>query len=205
MSVLDKYLDQVYVAKSQQDYDDALQLRYEHICKWNDYQEDKGTAALSIGDQFDAYTNYIVHRGEDGKVDGILRLIRRSPHGFFMERYLTLSDHLNVSDRTIELCELVTHKDQRTNTWIIGSILIRLGRYLIDQKASSMAAISIDAMHPTMIRLGFDKVGQGYMTGWNKRMTLFVCDDLKRVLRNIIMVSPPPFRMAIADYYGIEL
>lgn len=196
------HMKHVSLAKTQEDFYDAMYLRYLHICKWNNYEEDQGDPYKSIGDKHDKYSDYIIHRDDEGEVNGALRLIRPNEHGFFMERYFSLSDYIDVDQNTLELCELVTHEDHRMNFLIIGRILIRLGKYLLDKDVKSAAAISIDAMHPVMMKLGFQKTGNEIMTGWNKKMTLFYTDRLDDIIENIIDISPSMLRPAIADYYG---
>lgn len=202
MPSFEEHMSHVSMARSRQDYDEAMMLRYLHICKWNSYEKDRGDPWKSIGDKHDNYTDYIMHREDNGQVSGILRLIKPSEHGFFMEQYFNLSDYLPVNERTLELCELVTHEDYRLNAWIVGRILVRLGKYLIDNDISSAAAISIEPMHPIMQSLGFKKTDKVIMTGWNKNMTLFCSDNLDRVIENIIRISPASQRSSIAAYYG---
>jgi len=146
------------------------------MCKWNRYVPDQGAAQTSIGDEFDAYTDYVVCKEYD-VIKGVVRLIRPNPKGFFMDQFVDPRPYLGGRENVIELSEYITHPEFRRDTSIINALISSSFDHVKDHGYDAAVSISVRSMHRLVGALGFVNTGESFMSGWQSRMTMFVLTE----------------------------
>lgn len=164
------------VAVTEEERLEALEFRYNFMCKWNKYLPDKGCAEASVGDAFDPYTDYVIYK-DGGILKGVVRLIRPNSCGFFLGQFVDSSPFLVGKGNILELSEYITHPDFREDKRVILSLVRGSFQYVQGRGYDAAVLICVKSVHRLVRALGFVDTGLSFMSGWKSEMTLFVLTD----------------------------
>jgi hypothetical protein len=164
------------VAVTDEERIEALEFRYNFMCKWNKFLPDKGSAEASIGDEFEPFTDYLIFK-EDGILKGVVRLIKPNPKGFFLENFVNPRPYLSGIENVLELSEYITHPDYRNDKRVILGLVRGSFQHVQGGGYDAAVLICVQSIHRLARALGFTDTGLKFISGWQSEMTLFVLTD----------------------------
>lgn len=201
MARLEDYLRHTYIAPKEE-HEEALHMRYLHACIWNPFLPDRGDAQKSMGDKYDEFTDYLLCRGDGNEIAGLVRLVRPNAHGYFMDQFVNPRDFLTNQANTLEISEVLTHRDYRRDPKIIMCLGAGIIKYILKNKYSGAMSISVPGMHKVVSSLGFTKTDITFMSGWQEYMTLFVNNDVSNIGNKLSAILPKSAQGFAAAYIG---
>lgn len=152
--------------------EEAVNFRFKYMCEWNNYYP--FTRPEQIEDEFDEYTDYLVCKNLNEDVLGVVRLIRPSEHGFFLERFVSLEPYNIEKKNTLEFSECIVNPSFRNDSKIVLSLIISSFDYLNEKRYKSGISVSVKSMAKFFEKIGFTNTGVSTICGWQKEVTLMI-------------------------------
>lgn len=155
--------------------EEAMNFRFKYMCEWNNYYP--FTKVEQIRDEFDSHTDYLVCKNLSEEVVGVVRLIKPSKHGFFLERFVSIDAYNIDRDNTIEFSECIVNPNFRGNKNIVMSLIVSSFNYLNENGYRTGISVSIKSMARFFEKIGFTNTGESAICGWQKEVTLMIMNN----------------------------
>ncbi|HLO76396.1 MAG TPA: GNAT family N-acyltransferase [Magnetospirillum sp.] len=180
--------------------EEVLQLRYDFLCRWNRFREDRGSPAASVLDQHEDASDYLICRHRDSRLVGMVRFIRPTALGFAMDYYVDPRPFLREPDNSVEISEIITHRHHRHDLGLMACLTVGMIKYLETGGHTGAAALCVPATHKMIEALGFTRTERVFQSRWGEPVTLYVTNDIPAVRANVLKHAILGTRSMIEDY-----
>jgi hypothetical protein len=153
-----------------------------------------------LHDKFASSAAYVCVMSADNKCDALARIIHNGDQGFELERYLDPSKHVPVTERTIEVSEVIIRKDRRGSDPAY-KLALGFGRYLKSAVPDTVIGIATEESAPLYARLGF-QIHRDISVASYWGMDMYFCEahPADRIPGVILQETPPLYRAAVGRY-----
>ncbi|MDD3763166.1 MAG: hypothetical protein PHP86_07740 [Nevskiales bacterium] len=181
--------------------DPAVQeLRARYLINETGYLSSPSQLVDNLGPQ----TGHVMVKNAEGRCIALLRLIHGGPAGFELEPYLNPRDYMPVSDRSIEVSELIVDSEARASTTTL-QLGLGFAKYLKIHQPDTLFSLSTRETASHYHRLGMTvRWDVSVRAIWGVEAWLCYAHPATVVLDHLLNNAPAVYRRTVAAYLDSE-